>query len=95
MHGRHVPWRCAGCSPPGSVSPFRIALVEGAPTTQDELEVLRRRLHANEDMLLALAEEHERGEISDLHFARLANAYQAEHEQLAEQVRQAEATTAE
>ncbi|HEY7983788.1 MAG TPA: cation:proton antiporter [Ktedonobacterales bacterium] len=67
----------------------RLGLIR-PPAAQDELAVLRRRLHATEDTLLVLAEERERGEISDLHYARLANAYQAEHDQLAAQVRQAE-----
>ncbi len=59
-------------------------------TGEGELEVVQGRLHAVEGALLVLAHEHARGEISDLHYERLSNAYQQEHEQLAQQVRRLE-----
>ncbi len=49
------------------------------------LEEAQARRHAVEAALLALAHERDRGEISSLHYERLANAYRLEQEQLAEQ----------
>ena len=61
---------------------------EGAASGEGEAELLRARLAAVEGALLALAHEHDRGEVGALQYARLSAAYQTEHAQLEEQLRQ-------
>lgn len=63
---------------------------ESAESAEGAAELLRARLAAVEGALLALSHEHNRGEIGTLQYARLSGAYQSEHTQLEEHLRQIE-----
>ena len=66
-------------------------LAEGSSEgVEGETELLRARLAAVEGALLALAHEHDRGEVGALQYARLSGAYEAEHAQLEGQLRRIE-----
>lgn len=64
-------------------------------SAEGEADALHARLAAIEGALLALAHEHERGEVGALQYARLSSAYQAEHMQLEQQLRQLEGNSQE
>jgi CPA1 family monovalent cation:H+ antiporter len=61
----------------------------------DELPVIRARLHAVEDALLALTYEHDQGNIGNLPYERLAQSYRREQAQLKQQLNDLQASRAE
>jgi CPA1 family monovalent cation:H+ antiporter len=70
----------------------KLGLVSPNAST-DELPIIRARLHAVEDALLALTYEHDQGNIGSLPFERLAQSYRREQGQLEQQLLDLEATT--
>ncbi|HEV2460795.1 MAG TPA: cation:proton antiporter, partial [Ktedonobacterales bacterium] len=59
----------------------------GAQRPEADADATRVRMQAVDGALLALSRAHELGEVSGLPYERLRSAYQAEHDDLAEQVR--------
>jgi CPA1 family monovalent cation:H+ antiporter len=57
------------------------------PAATDEQPLLKARLHAVEDALLALGYEHDQGNIGSLPYERLAQSYRRERAQLEQQLR--------
>ncbi len=68
---------------------------KGSGGTEAELDLLHARLAAVEGAILSLSHEYERGEVGALQYIRLSSAYEAEHAQLAQQVRRLEASVQE
>lgn len=64
-------------------------------TSTDELPVLRARLHAVRDALLALSHEQHQGNIGSLPYERLAQSYRREEAQLEQQLNDLESSNAE
>jgi len=72
----------------------RLGLVS-ATASGDELPILRARLHAVGDALLALGHEHEQGNIGALPYERLTQSYRREQTQLEQQLNDLEAARGE
>ena len=64
----------------------RLGLSDARPT-EGEREREENRLRAVEAALLALEKANAQGEIGGLHYARLSNAYQLEHDQLVTRIK--------
>ena len=72
----------------------RLGLVKPNAST-DQVPILRARLHAVGDALLALSHEHDQGHIGALPYERLSQSYRREQAQLEQQLNDLETTSAE